>query len=581
MESFELERRWQYGGDRSQSPYYRINVPYRYYTFYFTCANVVTIALNAFISSKIYHKRERLRKTFFGRLFLRAVNTPIWLQIVLWTLISLIIDLYPYYRDVYVVHLPSYIHFKLFVSIWKRSGGVSYALLPFVLLLSLKPSPLPKVLYTKLLPLHRWCTRIYIVLMGFHSVMFMQDWVSTGDFWSEFFEFDMLTGIISFFLWLIVLIVSIKPIRVRIYKSFYALHMIATWTTVPLVYFHASPEINFFNYLNLIFLAFMVIFKLYFSVTNKNLEYFQVERQINSQLYVISLPKDYYKEGLTYYPGSHLRINYRLINPLSWLLPSHPYTIASLDSDESLKLIIKETNFKISPFNRYNFSKPFSELESGFFDTDFNNYNITIVCGGSGIAFGLPLYRYFVDISKDKVEDLFVHFIWIVRNAYDLHILVNFGIISIENGEYTKSSEYENFDIYITSRQPLAIEPTPEVKTGITQKLLRVLKLKSIFGTDETGYIEMSNYDEASAQDTLLEGSQEDSQEESVSYKFADFIHEIGRPDLSAILNEDFQTNSAIGDKCLIACGPQAMLDDCSRLAELNKAEFLTESYNF
>lgn len=570
MSIFSVEKRWEYSGDPSQSPWFRVNVPYRYYIFYCCCANVLTIAINAFINSRIYHKRERLKKRLFGRLLIRAVNTPVWLQVVLWMLILLTIDLYPYYQDVYILHKPSYIHFKLVIAIWKRSGGVSYALIPFVLLLSLKPNPLPKVLYTNLLPLHKWSARIYIIMMGFHSVMFMQKWVSSGDFWKKFFKFDMLTGIISFFLWLTVLIVSIKPIRVRIYKSFYLLHIVATWTTIPLIYFHAKPDVNFFNYINLALLAYMVFSKIYFSVTNKYLEFLEVEKHINSQLFVLSMPKNYYEEELTFNPGSHIRINYRLINPLSWLVPSHPYTIASLDSDDKVKLIIKETNFKLLPLSRYNFSKPFSGLEPPFFKSDLNNHSITIVCGGSGIAFGLPLYRYFVENLMGNFEGLFLHFIWIVGNVYDLHILINFGILDIEGDEYIlKSRQYENIDIYVTKDQHVAVEPAPVYNSVAIEKLVKFFRSKS------NDYIEMDNYSDPSADDALLD----DSQNNSFPYKLPNFVHEMGRPDLSLILSQDFQMEDK--SNCLIACGPKSMLNDCSRLAKLNNAEFVSESHNF
>lgn len=568
-----IDKRW----DSSQSPWFRVNVPYGYYIFYFCLANVVTIMINAFLNYRLYKKRDYLKQNRGGRFILKLLNTPLWVQIICWTLITLFIDLEPYYKDIYILHKPSYIHFKLKIAIWKRSGRVSYALTPFIFLLALKPSPLPKVLYLQLLPLHKWCSRIYIILMSYHSIAFMLKWISQGEFWSKSLKFDMAVGVLSFLSWFIVLFVAIKPIRERLYKTFYVLHMFATWSTVPLVYLHSHPDVNFFNIANMILMAYMIFTKIYLSITNNDLSYVNITSDEKSQLIVVSIPSDYYKSDLKYQPGSHLRINYRLLNPLAWLLPSHPYTIASLDTDDEVQLIVKETNFKIKPFSRYNFSVPYGSINPGLFDSKITVHNVTVICGGSGIAFGLPLYRYFLQNT-----DAMVHLVWMVRNINDLHVLVKFNILGKdESGIYYRREGYEHLDIYITKDPHSAVEPAAVENTGFKTKLKQIGKFLIQSPGD---YIELNNL---STDSSTGESSEENSvlgiQEEQQSNEnlLPQFIHQSGRPELSIIIEQDFQNDVTGLSNYLVSCGPISMLNECKKLANDYGAELIGESYSY
>lgn len=574
-----LDKRWEPGSDPSKSPWFRVNVPNGYYVFYFCMANVVTISLNSFLNYKLYKRRDRLKQTFGGRLLLRLINTPLWVQVLFWSLITLFIDLQPYFKDVYILHKPSYIHWKLRIAIWKRSGRVAYALTPFIFLLSIKPSPLPKVLYLQLLPLHKWCSRLYVIFMSYHSITFMIKWLSNGEFWKKSLKFDMFVGVISFILWLIVLIIAIKPIRVRLYKTFYVLHMFATWTTVPLVYLHSRPDVNFFNILNMILMAYMIFTKLYFSFTNTELDYFNVESEDKSKLIVISIPRSYYKLDLKYPPGSHLRVHYRLLNPLAWLLPSHPYTITSVDTDDEVQLIVKETNFKIKPFTKYNFSIPYGSINPGVFDPEVIVHNMTIICGGSGIAFGLPLYRFFL-----QKTDAMVHLVWMVRNIHDLHIMVKFKLLKIdETGNYQLNEGYEHLDIYVTKDPNLIVEPANEEKVEFKRKLEKLKHIGYLLIKGPDDYIELNSFsaDSASSEEqSFLEGQEENQIQNSIE-PLPDFIHQSGRPDLSNIIEQDFQ-NDVLGlSNYLVSCGPTSMLNECKKLANQYNAEFIGESYSF
>lgn len=528
------------------------NIQYRYYTLGICFAHTLLIIINTVLV------RPRLssickRKSIWWRTFKSLIDPPLWIQVSIWIIIAVLINVIP---------LTSTSRTELdWVIFWKRTGTVGYSLTPFILLLSLRPNPLPQVLYANLLPLHKWLGRIYICLICIHSVYFIQQWGRSSRFSELFWKVNPITGFISFVIWLIFALVSLRPFRTRLYKVFYCLHMIAIWTTVPLIGIHSRPRTHFINVVNLVLMIYMGFSKIYYyAVINKRLEFLNIERHINSQLIVLTLPKSYYRgKQLRFNPGSHVRINHRFINPLSWISPSHPYTIASLDTDQEIKLIIKETKFKIHSLGRYSVSSPFSN-ETG---TIHGYDNITIICGGSGIAFGLPFYRM-------NNPDCFVHLVWLVRCIEDLHVLVNMGVLDVDElGAYSIRSE--NFsgklDIYITFNEE-SFEPVQEIQqadVGVSS----ILSFNELFEWNDGDYTEMKEDDVVELQEMGI----------STMDTSCCFIHHEGRPSLKAIVDEDFQTGTCTN--CLVACGPSRLVKECSNLARLYDSEFISETYNF
>lgn len=525
------------------------NNQYRYYTLGICFAHALLIIIN----TVLVRPRVSLikKKSMWWRTFGSLFDPPLWIQASIWIIIAVLMNVIP---------LISTSRTELdWVNFWKRTGTVGYSLTPFILLLSLRPNPLPQVLYTNLLPLHKLLGRIYITLIFVHSVYFIQQWGRSNRFNELFWKVNPITGFISFVIWLIFALVSLRPFRTRLYKVFYCLHMIAIWTTVPLIGIHSRPRTHFINIVNLVLMIYMVFSKIYYyAVINKRLEFLNIERHINSQLIVLTLPKSYYRgKQLHFNPGSHVRINHRFINPLSWISPSHPYTIASLDTDQEIKLIIKETKFKIHSLGRYSVSSPFNN------ETIIHSYdNITIICGGSGIAFGLPFYRM-------NNPDCFVHLVWLVRCIEDLHVLVNMGVLDVDElGAYSIGSE--NFsgklDIYITFNEE-SFEPVQEIQqadVGVSS----MVSLDELFEWNDGDYKEMKEDEAVELQEIGI-----DSMDTSC------FIHQKGRPSLQAIVDEDFQSSS--GTNCLIACGPSRLVKECSNLANLYDSELISETYNF
>lgn len=542
------------------------------------CVNAITIVLSSILKSRLVKGRSMTKRSFGRKCLIMLISIPIWAQVVSWSLIVFVLITFPYYKESSVISGLNGSLFHLHVELWKRSGVVSYALTPFMFVLALRPNPLPTVIYTKLLPLHKWCSRVFIIVMIYHSLMFFIIWIDSGEFWKKVSRFDIFPGVISFVLWFVVLLVSIKPIRVRIYRIFYMMHMIATWSLAPLMLIHA-PNFKAFSYLNFVMIGFMLFSKVYFSATESHMsveESFRVTRQPSSQLIILTLRKGYYEDGLKFYPGSHIRVNYGLLNPISWLFPSHPYTIASLDTDSEVNLIIKEMRFKILPLSAYNFSLPFDGLEHEYLTGNFQDHNITIVCGGSGIAFGLPIFRHFLYLlSQSHIEFERLHFIWITKTIHDLFILLHFGVLVKDiNGEYFKTCDSENIDIYITA--DLRGEGGCEVDV---QNLSKVKYLNQQYRTKGDRFPNDLELDVYSADESLLRNVSNESS--------ALFIHR-GRPNLSSVINKDFKAanfdeNDAENNSLnsLFACGPEDLLNECSKLALEHNAEFITEPNEF
>lgn len=536
------------------------------------CVNALTIVLSSILKSRFVKGGHLVKRSFATKSLFLLISIPVWAQVVLWVFIVFVLIAFPYYKESTVASGSDGSLFHLQVEVWKRSGVVSYALTPFMFVLALRPNPLPTVIYTKLLPLHKWCSRVFIIVMIYHSAMFFIIWFESDEFWKKVSRLDIFPGVISFVLWFMVLLVSIKPIRVRIYRLFYMKHMIATWSLAPLMLIHA-PNFKAFSYLNFVMIGFMLYSKVCFSVSKSHIsgeEPFRVIRKPNSQLIILTLPKDYYEEGLKFYPGSHIRVNYGLLNAISWLFPSHPYTIASLDTDLEVNLVIKEIKFKILPLSTYNFSLPFDGLECEYLTGNFEDHNITIVCGGSGIAFGLSIFHHFLNcLSQTPTELGRLHLVWITKTIHDLHILLHFGVLVKDiNGEYFKRCDGENIDIYITSDFKEEDDCERDVLVGYLNQQLGKKD------DDSANNLELDVYP---VDESLLRSVPN---QPSVT-----FIHR-GRPNLPSVINEDFNRFDQDDAKyiplnSLFSCGPKGLLDECSKLALEHNAEFITEPNEF
>ncbi|ANB11321.1 Aim14p [Sugiyamaella lignohabitans] len=330
----------------------------------------------------------------------------------------------------------------------KRLGRITFAIVPLILFLSLKPSPLPNTYYVKLLTFHKWIARSAVLTGSLHGILYTAYFIRQGTT-VKILKVDNLLGVVLLLGFLVVFITSLRPIRTRYYRLFYALHYPLAWVFLIIASFHARPGVGFLALWSAFILLGQAFYRVFTSRTIRIIENYQV----SPTLYSVTLPRDIMPD---YFPaGSHIRLGKRsLWSPLSWLEPTHPYTIASLSSDEAnIRLLIRKTNFTIQNGVHYTISGPFAsriaqELSPstssssdggadsgvGYKAVGDGARKVVVFAGGSGLSFAAPLVR---ELSSMGIA---YRLIWITRDKTDLKAL--------------ELLEISAADVYITGNNP-------------------------------------------------------------------------------------------------------------------------------
>lgn len=358
-----------------------------------------------------------------------------------------------------------------FTYLSKRLGHVSVALLPPVYFLTLKPSPLPRTFYLQLIPLHKWLSRLIFLIIVAHAAVYLYIYIVTKKL-MKLTSYGNICGIIAFFMFVAMILTSLKPIRRRFYNTvFFPAHYIISWAVLPLIYYHSPKTIWIYVYLCAGILIGQQLYRLYISRSGTRLPV----QYISSSMLFVALPKNQLPTSLQNYfsPGSHLRISSspmpgaHLISSIplpgflqrwkrrrgpgpnggftsSLIQSTHPYTIASLPEDPVLMLCIRKTRYPIKLNKGYTVAGPYASIPSPFFN-DVNNGLVKralFVAGGTGIAFCAPLMRHL------RSRNIPVKLIWAVRDASDAKVLTHLGLAKA-------ALEDKQIEIYVTQSNAL------------------------------------------------------------------------------------------------------------------------------
>ncbi|QLQ80209.1 hypothetical protein HG537_0D02100 [Torulaspora globosa] len=425
--------------------------------------------------------------------------------------ILLVAILIPFYHHYSLTH-----HASVYV---KRLGRLSYVLLTLNLMLNLRPNWLlyRDYTYTDFIPLHKWLSRIIVLIAMVHGILFVIYWAVNDEssVLAELSKTKNLVGLIVMIEAVLLVLFSLGPVRRINYKLFFATHNIFTLSLIFLTAIHARPGVAIpYLVINVVILAVHFISKTVFARSTDLLEKYTDYR--NTNLVAVQLPRAALADSFE--PGCHIRISpYRRINPLYWLLPSHPFTVASMPSDSTVSLIIAENNHPRS-----------FKLEMGARYTIINNYNpaipksclssatrVSIVCGGSGISFGLPLYRYF----KQQHPVDYLHFVWLTRDRYqlkvledllkespfdgsaDFHIFITRDLDSME--QVQQEQEDVDLEFELESFAPEQLDENGAVVTDTTGSIPTKIKAASVnLGRRINWAADLSNFVDASVTDT-------------------------------------------------------------------------------
>lgn len=596
LETYEIYRRWD--GDGANSPWANLNKKYGYFVFALSCVNIITIGLSGSLKVRISPRASK-KDGWLLRMVRRLVYFPLLLQVLIWLVFMSLLLFIPWYLG--IKETPDYIHFKISLGMLKRAGRVGLALYPLIIFLSLKPNPLPNVLYMHLIPLHKWISRVCILSVLLHSLGFFGFWIHKNELHKTFDKL-MFPGVVNFLLLFITLLLGIRGIRERCYKLFYALHIITAWVSVPLMYLHSMPEANLYVFGSLYLLVYHTAAKIYLSYNIKDKvdesnSYYTISVP-ESGLMMVRIPLEKVIKAstkfrnnqddsmLTYFsPGSHIRISPSFLNPKSWLFATHPYTIASLDNEEYVDLVLKRTNkFALHLASQnyfcYTVSLPFPAFDEFFFTRNLND-NISIVSGGSGLAFGLPIFKYFhFRNKKASNEEIPKHynlrFCVIVRQKEDLFVLKESGILchqeDPESGLLELSPQYKDakIDIFVTGTSN--IETPKRTFTSFFQRIKGAIQgfRKKV---PDTQYYQMDDLEEPMLDQTVEPQTKDFEVDHLTALKV-----QSGRPVISTVLSEYHETAEE-ESSLVVACGPSSLLTDCEQWTRSNQVEFLAESF--
>lgn len=311
----------------------------------------------------------------------------------------------------------------------KRLGRVTYALFPLVLLLALRPSPLPSTYYVDLIFVHKWVSRTAVLVGVLHGVLYFSHFVRKGEVGTKLFgKFVNLLGLIILTFMLIMAITSLRPLRNRSYKLFYGLHYPLAWLCVILTIFHARPGVSFLAF----WCVFILLGQIFYRVFTSRRVTLTVE-PLSDTLYLVSMPRHAFPDYFTV--GAHVRITRdALWSPLAWIRPTHPYTIASLAEEGEIKLVVRSIRRLTS--GSYTVLGPFaSDTANG----PLTGRQVMVVAGGSGISYAAPL------VKRLSLESIPARLIWTVRDKSDIAALEHLDVSS-------------HVDVYVTGADSKGID---------------------------------------------------------------------------------------------------------------------------
>lgn len=495
---------------RHAGHHHTINVKYGYIIFGVSLLYAVLFILSKQIFIRQWGSQNRPNTKSVWH---KYTNSPTWIHVTIWTIIYLGLTFFN------VKELG-----ENYAVVIKRVGRLAYALVPLDILLVIRPALLGGS-YLEYISLHKWILRLILLFSVAHGVGFFVKWLVQGAFWSKTLKWANFLGVVVAGVSVVLAAISIRPIRQKVYAAFYVVHNITVFTFLVLITFHARPGIGDFAILILAMLLFQAYQRAKVYAAPK-ISIIDIDSSL-LRILRISKPENY---GL-WLPGSHIRLGYPRTNFRFWLFPAHPYTLTSLPEDSSLDLVVKK-GFRFQVFSSldYTISSPFEALPAPFFSSA---ETVSILCGGSGISLGIPIYRYL------KQNSTRVSLFWCVSNKNDVYILNEFNLTS-------------RIDVYVTgSQDTLFVSETENEDNGL---LHEQFELETLNSEDPFG----DNHE--------------------IPFK-SEIVFHTGRPNLDEILSSFSETHNQ-DNKWAIACGPQSLVDDVRKYSKENDVQLFTELYD-
>ncbi|OBA23676.1 hypothetical protein METBIDRAFT_30105 [Metschnikowia bicuspidata var. bicuspidata NRRL YB-4993] len=400
---------------RHPGHHHKSNVKYGVIVFGISLVAAILLAVSNYVYlNKWVRNGAPRQRSIWARL---GSPKPLWLHLLIWLIVTLALS-------VVKVHDIK----EHYSTIIKRLGRVGFYLVPFDILLAIRPSLLATS-YLEYISIHKWILRLILLLVTLHGIGYFAKWIITNNIWQKSTKTLNFLGVVVFFLGLVLAIFSLRPIRRRVYRVFYLWHNITVAAFMILIFWHARPGVADAVILSLC----LVVFQLVQRIRNCNKgSQISISDEKSSSLLVLRLPVPK-RFPSQWQAGAHTRISYPLTDVRFWLFPSHPFTIFSLPGDKSLDLVVNKSHrFHLPALQNYTISNPYASLPPPFFQTA---EKVIILCGGSGISLGIPIFRILKSNASIHSE---LH--WSVANKADAFVLPSVKRDSEINVYVTKNS---------------------------------------------------------------------------------------------------------------------------------------------
>ncbi|KAI9666466.1 MAG: hypothetical protein M1821_004402 [Bathelium mastoideum] len=302
-----------------------------------------------------------------------------------------------------------------------RSGWMSLACLPFILILAAKENPisvLTRIAYEKLNVFHRWLSWAMYALALVHTFPFIVYHRKEGDMGMQWgMSAYYWTGVIAILAQSWLTFFSIGPIRNRFYEIFKATHLLAAAMFFAFLFIHVGFTLSSVDYM----IAAAVLYFVCWVAASLRTAFEHGPKPVPARLEM--LPHDVLKISVptasSWKPGQHIFLRF-----LSWnvhSLTAHPFTISSLPKREgsSPPRNKNEMIFYVHPRGGYTgrlaalarqnpdcrvnvtLDGPYGGMKDrslGLFD------KAVIISGGAGAGFMLPVLEDLLRMKAAKEE---------------------------------------------------------------------------------------------------------------------------------------------------------------------------------
>ncbi|KAL7410639.1 hypothetical protein BDY24DRAFT_443810 [Mrakia frigida] len=354
-----------------------------------------------------------------------------------------------------------------------RTGYVSLAMLPFILQQG----------YAAINWLHRWMGRLLWFIVTIHVAAYMVAFGRDGTLAEEMKRRVNINAWISYFGLNLMMLLSLRPVRRRYYQTFKIAHHVGLCFFIGGLNFH-SPFVFPFLVIVIAYIASNYIYRW----TTSRIHSAHLSTLPGSRTTLIRIPS--VRRG--WFPGQHVRIRIfsKRMGFVGW--ESHPFTIASSENGEGVRLLCKINGSwtqKLHDLAKEGLDENGSEkdcaniipisLEGSYGQCNFVSSlfsSVLVVAGGSGVSFALSVAESVVrDVQSGKGRTKELVVVWSVREPGDVTLITPLFqfILDLSASSVTTSSNL-NITVLIFCTTPLAA-----VDGGASPNLFQAIKISS------------------------------------------------------------------------------------------------------